>query len=116
MLRFRIRRWRATSGTLLRDQRGTLMGMVGLLVVPLFIAMGLAVDAGRGYMLRSKLSYAIDAAGLAGGRAFDTELRETDIAMFFEANFPLGYMGAELAEGNPIVTFDDENNLSLIHI
>jgi hypothetical protein len=61
-------------------------------------------------MLKSKLSYAIDAAGLAGGRAFDTDLREDDIAMFFEANFPTGYMGAVLDSGDPAVTFDDEEN------
>jgi Flp pilus assembly protein TadG len=79
-------------------------------VIPLFAAIGLAIDAGRGYMLRSKLSYAIDAAGLAGGRAFDTDLREDDIMMFFEANFPTGYMGSELKSGDPRITFDDTNN------
>ena len=30
--------------------------------------------------------------------------------MFFEANFPTGYMGSELAPGHPIVTFNDEEN------
>src|ERR687891_1604876 len=55
-------------------------------------------------------SYAIDAAGLAGGRAFETDLREDDIVMFFEANFPPGYMDAQLAPGHPIITFDDEDN------
>ena len=105
-----IKRWRAGLRRLGGDQRGTVMAMVGLLVIPLFAAMGLAIDAGRGYMLRSKLSYAIDAAGLAGGRSFNTDLREADIAMFFEANFPDGYMGAQLAQGHPLVTFDDSNN------
>lgn len=95
---------------LLGDQRGAVMAIIGLAVIPLFAIIGLAIDTGRGYMLRSKLSYAIDAAGLAGGRAFDTDLREDDIAMFFEANFPTGYMDAELLPGNPVVTFDDEEN------
>jgi Flp pilus assembly protein TadG len=95
---------------LLQDQRGALMAIVGLAIIPLFAVVGLAIDSGRGYMLRSKLSYAIDAAGLAGGRAFDTDLREEDIAMFFEANFPDGYMGSELLPDHPIVTIDDEAN------
>lgn len=95
---------------LLRDDRGALAAIVGLAIIPLFAAIGLAVDSARGYMLKSKLSYAIDAAGLAGGRAFETDLREEDIMMFFEANFPPGYMSSELAPGHPIVTFNDEEN------
>ena len=102
--------WRASLRTLAKDQRGTLLAIVGLAIIPLFAVVGLAIDGGRGYMLKSKLSYAIDAAGLAGGRAFDTDLRDADIAMFFEANFPPGYMGSELAPGHPLVTFDDEEN------
>jgi Flp pilus assembly protein TadG len=83
---------------------------VGLAIIPLFAAIGLAVDGARGYMLKSKLSYAIDAAGLAGGRAFDSDDREADIMMFFEANFPPGYMQSVLAPGHPIITFNDEEN------
>ena len=104
------RNWRADLRRLAKDQRGAVMAIVGLAIIPLFAVIGLSIDAGRGYMLKSKLSYAIDAAGLAGGRAFDTDLRETDITMFFEANFPPGYMGAVLDPGNPVVTFDDEEN------
>jgi Flp pilus assembly protein TadG len=95
---------------LLRDERGALAAIVGLAIIPLFAAIGLAVDSARGYMLKSKLSYAIDAAALAGGRAFDQDDREEDIMMFFEANFPPGYMGAELAPGHPDIDFDDTKN------
>ncbi|MDH3660223.1 MAG: pilus assembly protein [Alphaproteobacteria bacterium] len=104
-----VDRRRFRSG-LLRDQRGAVAMIIGLATIPLFAALGLAIDSARGYMLQSKLSYAVDAAGLAGGRAFDTELREDDILMFFEANFPPGYMDAELVGGAPVVTFDDEAN------
>jgi Flp pilus assembly protein TadG len=95
---------------LCKDDRGALAAMVGLAIIPLFAAIGLAVDGARGYMLKSKLSYAIDAAALAGGRAFDQDDREEDIMMFFEANFPTGYMQSELAEGDPDITFNDEEN------
>jgi Flp pilus assembly protein TadG len=95
---------------LLEDRRGGMMAIMGLAIIPLFIVVGLAIDTGRGYMLKSKLSYAIDAAGLAGGRAFETDLREEDIMMFFEANFPTGYMSSELLPGHPIITFDDAEN------
>ncbi len=95
---------------LCKDERGAIAAMVGLAIIPLFAAIGLAIDGGRGYMLKSKLSYAIDAAGLAGGRAFESDQREEDIMMYFEANFPPGYMSAELAPGNPIITFNDQEN------
>lgn len=96
------------------EQRGAMVAIIALAVVPVFASLALAVDLGRGYLLKSKLSYAIDAAGLAGGRAFDTDLREDDIAMFFEANFPDGYLGAELTGSGPSVTFDDSKNLVTI--
>jgi hypothetical protein len=99
---------------LLRDQRGALMAIVGLAIIPLFAAVGLAIDTGRGYMLKSKLSYAIDAAGLAAGRAFETDNRLEDAMMFFEANFPTGYMNSELLPGSPDVDFDDANNQIII--
>jgi Flp pilus assembly protein TadG len=102
--------WGPGLSHLLKDQRGAVMAIVGLAIIPLFAIIGLAVDTGRGYMLKSKLSYAIDAAGLAGGRAFETDLREDDIMMFFEANFPPGYMSSELLSGHPVITFDDEEN------
>ena len=102
--------WGPSLRRLLNDQRGAVMAIVGLAIIPLFAIIGLAIDTGRGYMLKSKLSYAIDAAGLAGGRAFETDLREDDIMMFFEANFPPGYMASDLLPGHPVITFDDEEN------
>ncbi len=93
-----------------RDQRGVVIAIVALAIVPIFAIFALAVDLGRGYMVKSKLSYAIDAAGLAGGRAFDSDLRQADVQMFFAANFPPGYMGAELTGSGPSVTFNDQDN------
>ena len=95
---------------LVADERGTVLAIIAFAVIPLFAAAGLAVDLGRGYLLQSKLSYAIDAAGLAGGRAFDTDLRAEDVSMFFEANFPDDFMGATLTGNGPSVTFNDQDN------
>jgi len=61
-------------------------------------------------LLQSKLSDAVDAAGLAGARASNTEIREDDVLMFFQTNFPPGFMDAELVGGKPVVMFDDEAN------
>jgi len=94
----------------LADRRGVVAIIVGLAIIPLFAALGLAVDGARGYMLQSKLSYAVDAAGLAGGRVFDSDSRRDDVLMFFEANFPPGYMDAELVGNEPEILIDDQAN------
>ena len=96
------------------DQRGAVVAIVALAIIPLFAAIGLAIDVSRSYLLQSQLSYAIDAAGLAGGRAFDTDNRLNDVSMFFEANFSKGYAGASLVPGSPSVVFDDQNNTILV--
>ena len=94
---FRGAAWRR----LLVEQRGAVAAIMGLAIIPLFAVVGLAIDTGRGYMLKSKLSYAIDAAGLAGGRAFDTDHRREDIMMFFEANFPTALHELRAAARSP---------------
>ena len=102
------------GGRLARDERGVVVAIIALAIIPIFAAVGLAVDIGRSYLVKSKLSYAIDAAGLAGGRSFDSDDRLNDALMFFEANFAGAYAGASLASGSPSVTFDDQNNSILV--
>ncbi|MCP4329723.1 MAG: hypothetical protein GY791_14950 [Alphaproteobacteria bacterium] len=72
--------------------------------------MGLAIDLGRGYLLKSQLSSALDAAGLAGGKVIFSDTLGADIQMFFDANLPPGYMTAsidgpffEVSEDNEVI-------------
>ena len=104
----------ALSRRLLTEERGAVVAIIAFAIIPVFAAIGLAIDVGRSYLLHSQLSYAVDSAGLAGGRAFDGDLRLTDAKMFFEANFSDGYGGAYLQPGSPSITFDDENNTILV--
>jgi Flp pilus assembly protein TadG len=97
---FRLRR-------LLRDDRGAVAAIVGLAIIPLFAAIGLAVDTSRAYFTKSRLWSAVDAAALAGGRVYTSTGRDDDIRMYFEANFPDGIMGAVV---EPLeITPDDAN-------
>ncbi|MGI9510436.1 MAG: pilus assembly protein TadG-related protein [Geminicoccaceae bacterium] len=96
------------------DERGAVAAIIALATIPLFAAAGLAIDVGRSYLLQSKLSYAIDSAGLAAGRAFDSDNRLDDAKMFFEANFNENNAGATLSSGGPSITFNDEDNTVLI--
>ena len=79
-----------------RDRGGNVSLMFGFFVVALTGGVGLAIDTSVAYSVRSQLSAAVDAAALAGARAFADPDRDTDIQNFFAANFEDGYMGAVL--------------------
>jgi hypothetical protein len=58
-----------------RDRRGSVYAFVGIALIPLLAAMGIGIDAGRGYLVRARLSQALDAAALADGREFSSTAR-----------------------------------------
>ncbi len=76
------------------EARGGLAPFFAVSIIPLIAFVGIGTDTARGYILKSRLSYALDAAGLAGGRAVYSPNRDADLQMYFDANFPPGYMGA----------------------
>lgn len=82
----------------LRSRRGAVAVLVAALAIPLVAITGIALDTARGYLLKARLSQALDAAALAGGRVFFQPQRDSDIQMYFDANFPAGYMEAELGD------------------
>ncbi len=66
---------------------------------------GIATDTARAYLVKSRLSSALDASGLAGGRRFFAATRDQEISMFFQANFPTNYMNASVS--GPHITVDE---------
>lgn len=95
---------------LARNERGATALFLALAIVPLLAFVGLAVDTTRGYLVKSRLNQAIDAAVLAGGRVYASATRDDDIRMYFKANFPDGYMGAVVT---PLVITPDDINKTL---
>ncbi len=94
----------------LGGNRGGVAVWGAFLIVPLLGFMGLGVDGARGYMLRARLSQALDAAGLAAGKwATNTTKAEEEATMTFKANFPNGYMDAALT--GPNITFNAANDV-----
>jgi len=92
-----------------RDRRGSVATFLAATIIPLVAFCGLAVDTSRGYLMKSRLSYALDAAALAGGRVmYDATLRDAMINKFFSANFPNNYMGAAVT--GPMIAVDDVNH------
>lgn len=93
---------------LARDQRGSVAIWVGLTLTVFIGCAGMAVDTARGYMVKSRLSQALDAAALAGAKSLGSLTSDEDITMFFNANFPAGELDA-IVDG-PHITSDPNTN------
>jgi Flp pilus assembly protein TadG len=83
-----IGRFAKNLGLFRRDQRGNVAVIVGAAIIPLVGALGLATDTARGYLVKARLSQALDAAALAGGKVYFSTQRDADIKKYFAANFP----------------------------
>jgi Flp pilus assembly protein TadG len=101
--------WRGSCRRFLRGENGAIAIYFGLSAIVFVGVAGLAVDAARGYLVKARLSEAIDAAALAGGKALqnstDTDNAKVNAAAlaFFKANFPDGAMGATVEDPNIVV-------------
>lgn len=80
------------------DRRGSAIAMMAAGMIPTIAALGSAIDAGRIYIVKSQLQTGVDAAALAGARAFSVSgtapnSRESQVNAYFKGNFPDTYMG-----------------------
>lgn len=92
--------FRRTTGS----QSGAVIILWALATIPVVIGVGAAVDLSRAYMAKSRLAFALDAAGLAAGSAGETELEMQVIAeQFFEANYPSDLPGTP---STPVLSVD----------
>jgi Flp pilus assembly protein TadG len=74
-----------------------LIYMAGILTVLLLFA-GLAVDAGRAYIVKAQLTKAVDGAALGAARMLNGGDPRGEAERIFKANFPDGYMGTTGAD------------------
>lgn len=85
-------------------QSGSVLVLWALAAVPVVVGVGAAVDLSRAYMARSRLAFALDAAGLAAGAAGTTQPEMQAIAeQFFAANYPSELPGTP---STPVLTVD----------
>lgn len=94
------------------DRRGGVAIFIGASIIPLVGVLGVATDEARGYLVKARLSQALDAAALAGGKVMLSANRDADIGMYFNANFPSGYLGAAV-DGPHISANADNTKLTL---
>ncbi len=102
-------RFRRLGRRFAQDERGAIAVFLAAGLIVLVGVVGLGVDTIRGYLVQSRLSAALDAAGLAGGRVMFSPTRDDDIRMYFAANFPPGFMGATVT--GPIISTDPGNSV-----
>ncbi len=81
-----------------KNNQGAVSVLFGFSVVAVVGFLGLATDAGRGYIAKARLGQAVDAAALAGGKAINQPWRDDEIRKYFEANFPNDYMDSVLVD------------------
>jgi Flp pilus assembly protein TadG len=91
---------RACFGALMRDRRGAAAVLLAVALVPLIGAVGLAVDSSVGYLLKTRMSKALDSAGLAAGRIAveDSAKAEAAAQSFFDANFGTSIRGVDVED------------------
>ena len=81
---------------LARDNKGTVAMLFGLAVIPILLGVGVAVDYGRGLIVRDRMAAAADSAALAAASwpgLSEAELK-TKVQEYFDANFPPTALGA----------------------
>ncbi|MCR4377033.1 MAG: pilus assembly protein [Rhodospirillales bacterium] len=74
------------------NQRGAVAVLFALSVIPLMVMAGMAVDLSRAYLVKTRLSHALDSAGLAVGSMRTTSTNstylESQFTNFVTANYP----------------------------
>ena len=109
------RTWQRVSrfGSGLRNDKGGAVAVYVVIGLSVMIAaVGIGLDAGRAYVVKSRLSSALDAAALAGGLTMFDATRDQDITKYFRANFPDGFMGATIS--GPTITVDEGSETVLL--
>jgi len=98
------------------SQHGTAFVYIGIAMFALVGFTGLAVDLGRGYVIKANLSKAVDAAALAAARGIgEGQATARDMANnIFNVNFPNGYLGVDSVQNPPQIAFADAADQSSV--
>ncbi|MFC0698338.1 VWA domain-containing protein [Paraburkholderia humisilvae] len=98
-----------------KRQQGAVSIVVVASLAMLLAGLGLALDAGLGYMVKAKLDAAADGAAIAAGQAVtrgNTPAQQMTNAQqaataFFAANYPSGFLNSTATLQTPSVTFNN---------
>jgi Flp pilus assembly protein TadG len=79
--------------SLVRDQKGVALIYTAVTLTVLLLFTGLAVDGGRGYIVKAQLTKAVDGAALGAARELNSGNPRLKAEQIFKANFPAGFLG-----------------------
>ncbi len=93
--------------------------MMAAAMLPVLAALGSAVDFGRIYLVRSQMQAGVDSAALAGARSFSNTStgdagRDRQVELYFQENFPSGYMGSPDVMPEPTFEVINEVNVTTV--
>ncbi len=84
-----IRTVKAGMGSYLRDARGATAVLFAVAIPVIVAAVGMAVDLSQAYLVKTRLSHALDAAALASAASASSEAAiNAKLQDFFHANYP----------------------------
>lgn len=76
------------------SESGMTLPMLALMFFTISGFVGTSVDVARMQLVQSRLSFALDAAGLAAGSTVNTTNLTSEVQKYLNANFPAEYMGS----------------------
>jgi len=90
----------STHRSLVRDRSGAVAIILALAALPLFGAVGIAIDGVRAWLLASRLQAALDAGVLAGARniSLDAATRDAEMRGMFWTNFKTRSAGGNASQ------------------
>jgi Flp pilus assembly protein TadG len=105
--------WLKSFLGLFSSESGSALPLVGVGILALVGSTGTAVDMGRVQIAQSKMSSALDAAGLAAGAVVNSGDTQAQVNKYFNANFPAESLGVTMrsltittSEDNMLLTLD----------
>jgi Flp pilus assembly protein TadG len=81
-----------------QHERGSTIPLIALSFTVLSGIVGLSIDTARAQLVQSKLSAALDAAGLAAGSSVSTTNLLAEVQKYMNANYPAGANGATVTK------------------
>lgn len=101
-----------------RGRDGQVLVAFAVTAVVLLAMVGLAIDLGMAYLVKAKLSAAVDAAALAAGRvaAQGEGAAKTEADKFFATNYPEGLLGANVAAPATALQYDNQDKAWVVTV
>lgn len=106
------------NGLRVAREKGFVLVYMAVTLTTLLLFTGLALDAGRTYVVKAQLTKAVDGAALGAARMLNSGDPQGEATRIFRANFPTGYLGTSSVSDPPGFTLqtDQVNGVNIITV